>query len=240
MAPEILCAAGHGCPVDWWALGVLLFEMLVGNTPFADEDEPSGESTRLQIIDAVAKCFTMVGAARNERGSGETPAEDNPFIGTYCNILAYAGEGDHARPPLPGMWGASSLDRDASGLICALMAVDPAKRPPPAEVMRSHKFVNAVDFVGLERHAIAAPHVPTGSKKERQGSDGNISIADSIWLSDEDRDQGSDNESDAESDRARPQHQATSTDKGRLRAQAFATLPGFVSVADLEKNDNAS
>ena len=79
--------------------------------------------------------------------------------------------------------------------------------------------------------------MPTGSKKERQGSDGNISIADSIWLSDEDRDEGSDNESSAESDPARPQHQATSTDKERLRAQAFATLPGFVSVVDLETKE---
>lgn len=37
MAPEIIQSRGHGKPVDWWALGVLIFEMLTGSSPFADE-----------------------------------------------------------------------------------------------------------------------------------------------------------------------------------------------------------
>ena len=34
MAPEILNRSGHDCKADWWALGILTYEMLVGNTPF--------------------------------------------------------------------------------------------------------------------------------------------------------------------------------------------------------------
>jgi len=34
MAPEIIYQTGHGKAVDWWALGVLLFEMLSGDIPF--------------------------------------------------------------------------------------------------------------------------------------------------------------------------------------------------------------
>lgn len=38
LAPEIILNKGHGKPVDWWACGVLLYELLTGVTPFGDED----------------------------------------------------------------------------------------------------------------------------------------------------------------------------------------------------------
>jgi len=37
LAPEIIQSKGHGRAVDWWALGVLIFEMLAGYPPFYDE-----------------------------------------------------------------------------------------------------------------------------------------------------------------------------------------------------------
>ena len=38
LAPEIILNKGHGKPVDWWTLGILLYEMLVGIDPFSDDD----------------------------------------------------------------------------------------------------------------------------------------------------------------------------------------------------------
>lgn len=34
LAPEILKNNGYTCAVDWWALGIVLYEMLTGNMPF--------------------------------------------------------------------------------------------------------------------------------------------------------------------------------------------------------------
>lgn len=30
LAPEVIQSKGHGRAVDWWALGILVFEMLAG------------------------------------------------------------------------------------------------------------------------------------------------------------------------------------------------------------------
>eukprot|EP00899_Mesostigma_viride_P016518 jgi/Mesvir1/24868/Mv22101-RA.1 len=38
MAPEIVLGKGHSKPADWWSVGILLFEMLTGSTPFATKD----------------------------------------------------------------------------------------------------------------------------------------------------------------------------------------------------------
>jgi serine/threonine protein kinase len=34
MAPEMVAKSGHGQAIDWWALGIILFEALFGFTPF--------------------------------------------------------------------------------------------------------------------------------------------------------------------------------------------------------------
>ena len=38
LAPEVVLGIGHGKEVDWWSLGILLFEMIVGLPPFYSDN----------------------------------------------------------------------------------------------------------------------------------------------------------------------------------------------------------
>ncbi|KAI8074190.1 camp-dependent protein kinase 2 [Gongronella butleri] len=38
LAPEVIQSRGYGKAVDWWSLGILIFEMLAGHPPFFDDD----------------------------------------------------------------------------------------------------------------------------------------------------------------------------------------------------------
>ena len=38
LCPEILTNKGHGKGVDWWTLGILIYEMIAGIDPFNDDD----------------------------------------------------------------------------------------------------------------------------------------------------------------------------------------------------------
>eukprot|EP00878_Enallax_costatus_P016535 GHUV01017348.1.p1 GENE.GHUV01017348.1~~GHUV01017348.1.p1 ORF type:complete len:478 (+),score=209.34 GHUV01017348.1:238-1671(+) len=52
MAPEIIDGKGHGCAVDWWSAGILLYEMLAGQPPFRNK---SRQQLQLQITTAKPK-----------------------------------------------------------------------------------------------------------------------------------------------------------------------------------------
>ncbi|KAJ6097754.1 hypothetical protein N7499_002128 [Penicillium canescens] len=38
LAPEVIHNSGHGLAVDWWALGILIYEFLIGQPPFWDSN----------------------------------------------------------------------------------------------------------------------------------------------------------------------------------------------------------
>lgn len=47
LAPEVISGQGHGSAVDWWTLGVFLYEMLYGRTPFKGDNN---ERTLINIL----------------------------------------------------------------------------------------------------------------------------------------------------------------------------------------------
>lgn len=49
LAPEMVQRTGHGHAVDWWTLGVLLYELLVGNVPFVSQSHQA-------LFEKIVKC----------------------------------------------------------------------------------------------------------------------------------------------------------------------------------------
>jgi serine/threonine protein kinase len=52
LAPEVLTEASYTRAVDWWGLDVLIYEMLIGESPFPGHDE---EEVFNSIINEEAK-----------------------------------------------------------------------------------------------------------------------------------------------------------------------------------------
>lgn len=86
LAPEVLTQFHYTRSVDWWGLGVLIFEMLVGDTPFSgDTEEEVFDSIvnhdvtypRFLSIEAVAIMRRLMNKNPNRRlGASEAGAED--------------------------------------------------------------------------------------------------------------------------------------------------------------------
>ncbi|KAJ3196472.1 Serine/threonine kinase [Irineochytrium annulatum] len=82
MAPEILLEKPYGRAVDWWALGVLIYEMLLGQSPFKGDDEDQIFEAILEdeIVYPVNMAKDAVGLLQKDPtkrlGSGKGDAED--------------------------------------------------------------------------------------------------------------------------------------------------------------------
>ena len=76
LAPEIILSKGHGKPVDWWALGILIYEMLAGYPPFFDDDP-------LGIYQKVRACMCACVRARS-RACARACARARACVCVWC------------------------------------------------------------------------------------------------------------------------------------------------------------
>lgn len=109
LAPEIIQSKGHGKGVDWWALGVLIYEMAAGYPPYSDENPYDIYKKILQgdfqcpahfspeCVDIVRKLLT---ADRTKRygclRDGAQDIKDHPWFADVDWALALAGR---IKPP---------------------------------------------------------------------------------------------------------------------------------------------
>jgi serine/threonine protein kinase len=91
-APELVAQTGHTLALDWWQLGVLVFELLSGQPPFQSD---STFATYLKVMDGIDK-ITFPAAIRGYAASlvrallEQDPAERLPMLpGGFANLQGH-------------------------------------------------------------------------------------------------------------------------------------------------------
>nr|AML77419.1 putative LOV domain-containing protein [Euploca filiformis] len=94
IAPEIITGAGHSSAIDWWALGILLYEMLYGRTPFRGKNRqktfanilykdltfPSSIPVSLAARQLIHALLSKDPASRLGSTAGANEIKDHPFF----------------------------------------------------------------------------------------------------------------------------------------------------------------
>jgi serine/threonine protein kinase len=186
LAPEIVTGKGHGPEVDWWALGVLVFEMLAGYPPFhvgGNEHERKEVSSCGDLeSDGTPTLVSPTSPMSEDDGDGSFDSfdafdagaeEDASRLETYRRIV-------RASPVFP-----AHFSLDAERLIARLLEKDPARRAggrrfffpehdglyglwgeSPGNAMSfggaaaSARWFQGVDWRAVVRRELAAPVVP--------------------------------------------------------------------------------
>ncbi|XP_022130379.2 protein kinase C isoform X1 [Pieris rapae] len=152
IAPEILQELEYGPSVDWWALGVLVYEMLAGQPPFeADNEDDLFES--ILHDDVLYPVWLSKDAVSLLKGfMTKNPARRLGVAGGSSGILAHAFFRDvdwdalaarRLRPPFrPKTRGR----RDAANFDAEFTKEEPALTPVPHDVLRA---INQEEFQGF-------------------------------------------------------------------------------------------
>ena len=186
LAPEIVTGRGHGPEVDWWALGVLVFEMLAGYPPF---HVGGNEHERKEV----SSCGDLESDGTPTRVSPTSPMSEDDGDGSFDSFDAFdaGAEEDASRaetyrrivrasPVFP-----AHFSLDAERLIARLLEKDPARRAggrrfffpehdglyglwgeSPGKAMSfggaaaSARWFQGVDWRAVVRRELAAPVVP--------------------------------------------------------------------------------
>nr|AML78295.1 putative LOV domain-containing protein [Lantana camara] len=94
IAPEIITGEGHSSAIDWWALGILLYEMLYGRTPFRGKNRqktfanilhkdltfPSSIQVTLAARQLIHALLNRDPASRLGSNGGANEIKEHPFF----------------------------------------------------------------------------------------------------------------------------------------------------------------
>lgn len=109
IAPEVIQGHGHTSAVDWWTLGIFIYEMLFGTTPFKGSDRkktftnilkkevkfPEGQSISYNCKNLLKKLLHKDENKRLGRRAGASDIKRHPFFKTTQWALLR-----HLKPPM--------------------------------------------------------------------------------------------------------------------------------------------
>uniref|UniRef100_A0AAY4DQ65 non-specific serine/threonine protein kinase n=1 Tax=Denticeps clupeoides TaxID=299321 RepID=A0AAY4DQ65_9TELE len=158
MAPEIIRGkSGHGKSVDWWSLGILMFELLTGASPFTLEGERNSQSEVSKrilrceppfpsLISPIAQDLLkklLVKDPHKRLGSGPRGAEDikaHPFFkGLNWTDLAQKKLPSPFRPELRSELDVGNFSEEFTGMD---PVYSPASTPPSTDrLFQGYSFI---------------------------------------------------------------------------------------------------
>ncbi|OVA05961.1 Protein kinase domain [Macleaya cordata] len=113
LAPEIVSGEGHGSAVDWWTLGIFMYELLYGFTPFKGMDNeltmanivaralefPKEPAVSAPIKDLITQLLVKDPTRRLGSTMGATAIKHHPFFQGVNWALLRCATPPHIPPP---------------------------------------------------------------------------------------------------------------------------------------------
>lgn len=160
LAPEVLTETSYTRAVDWWGLGVLIFEMLVGESPFPGEDEGEVFDSivndevrypRTLSLEAIALMRRLLRKNPERRlGSSERDAEDVKKQAFFRNVNWEQLLLRKVKPPfVPSINNLEDVSNFDSEFTSEAAVLTPPKEPRPlssADHKLFHDFTYMADW----------------------------------------------------------------------------------------------
>ncbi|KAK7173945.1 hypothetical protein R3I93_003697 [Phoxinus phoxinus] len=185
MAPEIIRGkSGHGKSVDWWSLGILMFELLTGASPFTLEGERNSQS---EVSKRILRCEPpfpsiigplaqdllrklLVKDPHKRLGSGPRGAEDikcHPFFkGLNWSDLAEKKVQSPFRPELRNELDVGNFAEEFTGMD---PVYSPASTPPSTDrLFQGYSFV--APSILFNKNVVMADVLDSHVNVDRPGS----------------------------------------------------------------------